>query len=104
MIHSKATRHRDNRTLREGLRIQRPSLHATDSEYNDEQRNETHSKMAEAGVTCNVHYKPLPAFTAYKNMGFDIKDFEYSLCRYQKQITLPLHTRLGYEDVMYVRT
>jgi dTDP-4-amino-4,6-dideoxygalactose transaminase len=69
---------------------------------NDEQRNELIVKMAEAGVTCNVHYKPLPAFTAYKNMGFDIKDFEYSLCRYQKQITLPLHTRLGYEDVMYV--
>jgi dTDP-4-amino-4,6-dideoxygalactose transaminase len=69
---------------------------------NDEQRNELIVKMAEAGVTCNVHYKPLPAFTAYKNMGFDINDFEYSLCRYQKQITLPLHTRLGYEDVMYV--
>lgn len=59
-------------------------------------------KMAEAGVACNVHYKPLPMMTAYKNMGFDIKDYPNAYEMYHNEITLPLHTRLTDNDVAYV--
>ena len=58
--------------------------------------------MAEQGVSCNVHYKPLPMHTAYKNLGFDIKDFPNSYSRFENEITLPLHTCLTDEDVEYV--
>lgn len=66
------------------------------------ERNEIIVKMAEAGVSCNVHYKPLPMLTAYKNLGFDSKDYPNAFGMYKNEITLPLHTLLGDEDVEYV--
>ncbi len=68
----------------------------------DEQRREIIVKMAEAGIACNVHYKPLPMHTAYKELGFDIKDYPNAYAHYENEITLPLHTRLTDEEVQYV--
>lgn len=68
----------------------------------EEKRNEIITKMAEVGIATNVHYKPLPMFTAYKNMGFDIKDYPNSYNMYKNEITLPLHTLLTNDDVEYV--
>ncbi|KKB45017.1 DegT/DnrJ/EryC1/StrS family aminotransferase [Bacillus thermotolerans] len=68
----------------------------------EEQRNEIIIKMAEVGVACNVHYKPLPMFTAYKNLGFDIVDFPNAYNQYINEVTLPLHTLLSNEDVEHV--
>lgn len=68
----------------------------------DAQRREIIVKMAEVGVTCNVHYKPLPMLTAYKNLGFDIKDYPCAYAHYENAITLPLHTLLSDDDVKYV--
>lgn len=59
-------------------------------------------KMAEAGVATNVHYKPLPLLMAYKNLGFDIKDYPNAYAMYENEITLPLHTKLSDEEVDYV--
>lgn len=67
-----------------------------------EQRNEIIIKMAEAGVSCNVHYKPLPMHSAYKNMGFDIKNYPNAYKHFENEITLPLHTCLTDEQVEYV--
>ena len=67
-----------------------------------QQRNEIIIKMAERGIACNVHYKPLPLHTAYKDMGFDIKDYPNAYAHYENEITLPLHTCLTDEDVAYV--
>lgn len=67
-----------------------------------EQRHEIIVKMAESGVACNVHYKPLPMMTAYKNMGFDIKDYPNAYALFENAITLPLHTKLTDEEVKYV--
>ena len=67
-----------------------------------EQRNQIIIKMAEAGIACNVHYKPLPMHTAYKNLGFDIKDYPNAYARFASEITLPLHTCLTDEEVDYV--
>ena len=67
-----------------------------------EQRNEIIIKMAEAGIACNVHYKPLPMHTAYKELGFDIKDFPNAYAQFANEITLPLHTNLTDEQVAYV--
>lgn len=67
-----------------------------------EQRNEIIIKMAERGIACNVHYKPLPMHTAYKNLEFDIKDFPNAYNRFANEITLPLHTCLTDEDVTYI--
>ena len=67
-----------------------------------QQRNEIIIKMAEAGIACNVHYKPLPMHTAYKNLGFDIKDYPNAYNLFANEITLPLHTRLTDEEVDYV--
>ena len=67
-----------------------------------EQRQKIIVKMAERGIACNVHYKPLPLLTAYKNLGFDIKDFEKAYNHYKEEITLPLHTRLTDEEVDYI--
>lgn len=67
-----------------------------------EYRNELIVKMAERGIACNVHYKPLPMMTAYKALGFDIKDYPNAYNLYRNEITLPLHTRLSDEDVEYV--
>jgi len=67
-----------------------------------EQRNEIIIKMAQRGVACNVHYKPLPMHTAYKNLGFDIKDFPNAYAHFAHEITLPLHTCLTDEQADYI--
>lgn len=67
-----------------------------------EQRNEIITKMAEQGVATNVHYKPLPMHTAYKKLGFDIKDYPNAYGQYANEITLPLHTCLSDEQVELV--
>lgn len=67
-----------------------------------EQRNEIIEKMAEKGVATNVHYKPLPMHTAYKNLGFDIADYPNAYALFANEITLPLHTCLTDEQVQYV--
>ena len=67
-----------------------------------EQRGEIIVKMAERGISCNVHYKPLPLLTAYKNLGFDIENYPNAYSYYVKEITLPLHTRLSDEDVVVI--
>ena len=67
-----------------------------------EQRQEIIVKMAEAGIATNVHYKPLPMMTAYKNLGFDIKDYPNAYKQFKNEITLPLHTKLTDEEVEYV--
>jgi dTDP-4-amino-4,6-dideoxygalactose transaminase len=67
-----------------------------------EQRNEVITKMAETGVATNVHYKPLPMMTAYKQLGFDIKDYPNAYDQYHNEVTLPLHTLLTDEDVDFV--
>lgn len=67
-----------------------------------EERNETIVRMAERGIACNVHYKPLPMMTAYKQLGFDIKDYPNAYNQYCNEITLPLHTCLKDEDVEYI--
>ena len=67
-----------------------------------EERQEIIVKMAEAGIATNVHYKPLPMMTAYKNLGFDIKDYPNAYRQFENEITLPLHTKLTDEEVEYV--
>ena len=67
-----------------------------------EKRNEIIIKMAEKGVACNVHYKPLPMLTAYKNLGFDIADYPNAYAHFVNEITLPLHTCLTDSEVDYV--
>ena len=67
-----------------------------------EQRGEIIVKMAERGISCNVHYKPLPLLTAYNNLGFDIENYPNAYNYYVKEITLPLHTRLSDEDVAVI--
>ena len=66
------------------------------------QRNEIIEKMAERGVSCNVHYKPLPMHTAYKNLGFDINDYPNAYDNFANEISLPLHTCLSDDDIMYI--
>lgn len=73
-------------------------LDGKDVEY----RNEVIIRMAERGIACNVHYKPLPMMTAYRNLGFDINDYPNAYNQYRNEITLPLHTRLSDEDIEYV--
>ncbi|MBO5360727.1 MAG: DegT/DnrJ/EryC1/StrS family aminotransferase [Clostridia bacterium] len=68
----------------------------------EEIRNCIITDMAERGIACNVHYKPLPMMTAYKKLGFDIADFPNAYSFYAKEITLPLHTKLSDEDVKTV--
>lgn len=65
-------------------------------------RREIIIKLAERGVATNVHYKPLPMMTAYKAMGWDIKDFPNAYAYYENLITLPLHTKLSDEDIEYI--
>ena len=69
-----------------------------------EDANKVIEQMAERGIACNVHYKPLPMMTAYKALGFDIKDYPNAYHLFENEITLPLHTRLTDEDVEYVIT
>ena len=66
------------------------------------ERNEIIIKMAQTGIALNVHFKPLPMHTAYKNLGFDIKDYQNAFNMYKNEITLPLHTLLSDEDVEYI--
>ena len=66
------------------------------------ERQEIIVKMAESGIATNVHYKQLPMMTAYKNMGFDIKDYPNAYKQFENEITLPLHTKLTDEEVEYV--
>ena len=68
----------------------------------DQERRDVIVKMAERGIACNVHYKPLPMMTAYKALGFDIKDYPNAYNLFVNEVTLPLHTRLSDEDVEYV--
>ena len=68
----------------------------------EEYRNQFIIKMAERGIATNVHYKPLPMHTAYKNLGFNIKDYPNAYERYKNEITLPLHTLLTDNDVKYI--
>jgi dTDP-4-amino-4,6-dideoxygalactose transaminase len=58
--------------------------------------------MAEQGISCNVHYKPLPMHTAYTKLGFDIKDYPNAYEMFANEVTLPLHTGLTDEQVSYV--
>lgn len=67
--------------------------------FSSEERNKFIEKMAEEGIACNVHYKPLPMMTAYKNMGFDIVNFPNAYNHFHDEVTLPLHTCLSDEDV-----
>ncbi len=67
-----------------------------------DQRSEIIIKMAEQGIACNVHYKPLPMHTAYKKLGFDIESYPCAYAHYANEITLPLHTCLSDEDVDYI--
>lgn len=73
-------------------------LDGKDTDY----RNAVIVKMAERGIACNVHYKPLPMMTAYKNLGFDIKNYPNAYNQYKNEVTLPLHTHLSDDDVQYV--
>lgn len=68
----------------------------------EEKRNEIIIKMAEKGIACNVHYKPLPMLTAYKNLGFDIENYPNAYNQYKNQITLPLYTKLVMDDIDYI--
>ena len=68
----------------------------------DEERREIIIRLAKEGIVTNVHYKPLPMMTAYKEMGWDIKDFPNAYDYYSDVITLPLHTKLSDEDVEYI--
>ena len=67
-----------------------------------EETNEVIEKMAERGIATNVHYKPLPMMTAYKALGFDIKNFPNAYNAFVNEITLPLNTRMSDEDIEYV--
>ena len=67
-----------------------------------EQRNEIITEMAKKGIACNVHYKPLPLLTAYKKLGFDIKDYPNAYNQFINEVTLPLHTKLSDDDINYI--
>ena len=69
-----------------------------------EDANKVIEQMAERGIACNVHYKPLPMMTAYKSLGFDIKDYPNAYLLFENEVTLSLHTKLTDEDVEYVIT
>lgn len=71
-------------------------------QISSEQRDKIIIQMAANGIICNVHYKPLPMMTAYKNMGFDINNYPYSYDKFHNLISLPLHTGLTEEDVDYI--
>ena len=71
-------------------------------EKNENDRNSIIDRLAKNGITTNVHYKPLPMMTAYKNLGFDIKDYPNAYDMYKNEITLPLHTLLSDDDIDYI--
>ena len=76
------------------------SLNGKDENF----RNDLINKLAEKNIPTNVHYKPLPLLTAYKNLGFNIKDFPNAFDSYQSEFTLPLHTLLTDEQIDYITT
>ena len=65
-------------------------------------RDQAIQKLAQAGISANVHYKPLPMLTAYKNMGFSIADYPTALAQFENELTLPLHTRLTNDKIDYI--
>lgn len=69
-----------------------------------EDANKVIEQMAERGIACNVHYKPLPMMTAYKALGFDIKNYPNAFHLFENEVSLPLHTKLTDEDIEYVTT
>lgn len=69
---------------------------------NEEERNSIINKLAQHGVPTNVHYKPLPMMTAYKNLGYDIKNYPNAYEMYKNEITLPLHTLLTDDEIDYI--
>jgi len=69
-----------------------------------QERSDIIIKMAERGIACNVHYKPLPMHTAYKKLGFDIADYPNAYAAFANEISLPLHTCLTDEEIEYVIT
>lgn len=70
--------------------------------FNEEDRNQFIKELAEEGISANVHFKPLPLLTAYKSMGFDIRTYPNAYAMYQNEVTLPLHTGLSDEDIVYI--
>lgn len=72
------------------------------AELSESERNDLIERFAQQGVAVNVHYKPLPMLTAYKNMGFDIEDYPNSYDFYKNEITLPLYSKLTEEEVSYI--
>lgn len=68
----------------------------------EEERNTCIRLAAEAGIACNVHYKPLPLLTAYKKLGFAIEDYPEAFAMYRSELTLPLHTKLRDEEIAYI--
>lgn len=65
-------------------------------------RNKFITKMAESGIACNVHYKPLPMHTAYKKLGFNITDYPNAYKQFENEVTMPLNTKMSEDDVLYV--
>ena len=72
------------------------------TDYSEKQRSEFIKKMAESGISTNVHYKPLPMHTAYKKLGFKIEDFPNTYNQFENEVTLPLHTCLSDGDINYL--
>ena len=70
--------------------------------FNEEKRNKAIQMLAEKGIATNVHYKPLPMLTLYKNLGYDIKDYPNAYAQYENEITLPVYSTLSLEDAAYV--
>lgn len=70
--------------------------------FNEEKRNAAIQKLAEMGIATNVHYKPLPMMTLYKNLGYDIKNYPNAYAQYENEITLPVYTTLSLEDAAYI--
>lgn len=70
--------------------------------FNEEKRNKAIQMLAEKGIATNVHYKPLPMLTLYKNLGYDIKDYPNAYAQYENEITLPVYSKLSLEDAAYV--
>ena len=83
-------------------RVVTPYRDARDHGRNREQTNRVIELMAERGIACNVHYKPLPMMTAYKALGYDIADYPEAFRQFENEITLPLNTRMSDDDVKYV--
>ena len=70
--------------------------------FDEEKRNLLIQRLGEKGISTNVHFKPLPMFTLYKNLGYKIEDYPNAYALFENAITLPLHTKLTDEEVKYV--